>query len=268
MPGSNTIDIRPRASSISLRPEPMNAIELGDVLVKSGFFADSKDAAQAAVKVMAGAELGFGPIASMTGIHIIKNKVSLSANLMAAAIKRHPRYDFRVHDGHPTDTECAIDFFEDGRQVGTSTFTMDDAKKANLTGGNYSLYPRNMLFSRALSNGAKWHCPDVTSGVATYVPEDFGEQDAIDGALTFDQMVEPVARAARYGPAATDELRVKAAAALGEIFAGAVEGEKFFELLTKTFDTQELPEVAARTILGLHFWVGSPQQVTPEEEAK
>ena len=39
--------------------------QLGQIFVKSGFFADTRDAAQAIVKVMAGQELGFAPIASI-----------------------------------------------------------------------------------------------------------------------------------------------------------------------------------------------------------
>ena len=39
-------------------------------------------------------------------------------------------------------------------------------------------WPKNMLFARALSNGAKWYCPDVfTTGI--YTPDEFGVE--IDG---------------------------------------------------------------------------------------
>jgi hypothetical protein len=34
----------------------------------------------------------------MMGVYIVKGKVTLSANLMAAAIKRHPNYTFRVKE--------------------------------------------------------------------------------------------------------------------------------------------------------------------------
>ncbi len=69
---------------------------LAKILADSGFFADSKQAAQCAVKLLAGLELGFGSIPSMTGIHIINGKPSLGANLMASAIKRSEKYDYRV----------------------------------------------------------------------------------------------------------------------------------------------------------------------------
>ena len=160
---------------------------LGRLLAASGYFEDTKDAAQAVVKVLAGAELGFGPIASMTGVYIVKGRVTMSANLMAAAIKRwKPRYNFKLRD--LTNEKAVIVFYEDGEEVGTSEFTMDDAKTANLAGSdNWRKYPRNMLFARAMSNGAKFYCPDVFAGAPVYTPDELGaEIDPETGELSRD----------------------------------------------------------------------------------
>ena len=138
------------------------AMSTGKIMAQSGFFADSRDAAQAIVKILAGAELGFGPVASMTGIYIVKGRVTISANLMAAAIKRSGRYNYRVTE--LTDTTCEIAFFENGQSCGTSRFTTADADRAGLKTETWRAYPRNMLFSRALSNGARWYCADVLGG--------------------------------------------------------------------------------------------------------
>lgn len=151
-------------------------MQLGEVLAKSGFFQDSQSAAQAIVKVLAGRELGFGPVASMTGINVIKGKVSLSANLIAAAIKRSGRYNYRVV--RLDDTACSIKFFEGGKEIGDSTFTMDDAKQAGLATDNWRKFPKNMLFARAMSNGAKWYCPDLSGG-PLYTPDELGME--VDG---------------------------------------------------------------------------------------
>lgn len=153
-------------------------MQLGDLLAKSGFFQDSKGAAQAVVKVLAGREIGFGPIASMTGIHVISGRVSISANLMAAAIKRSGRYDYRVREMTPQ--RCEIEFRErygdKWEVIGASEFTAQDAKTAGTK--NMDKFARNMLFARAMSNGARWYCPDIFGG-PVYTPEELGA--TVDG---------------------------------------------------------------------------------------
>ena len=155
-----------------------DTMTLGETLAKSGYFSDAKGAAQAVVKVLAGRELGFGPIASMTGVHIVQGKPTLGANLMGAAIKRTGKYNYRIVTLN--EQQCEIAFYEDGEEVGRSTFSMADAQRAGLANkDNWKKYPRNMLFSRCLSNGARWYCPDVFSGVTPYTPEELGAD--IDG---------------------------------------------------------------------------------------
>ena len=155
-------------------------MSLGRVLAKSGYFSDAKGEAQAVVKVLAGREMGFGPIASMTGVHIVQGKPSIGANLLGAAIKGSGRYDYRVIE--LTNERAEIAFFQSGEEIGRSLFTMDDAKAAGLAnkGGSWKMYPRNMLFSRAMSNGARWYCPDVFSGVTPYTPEEMGADVSMD----------------------------------------------------------------------------------------
>lgn len=158
---------------------------IGKMLALSGYFetAQARDVAvaQMCVKVMAGRELGFGPFASVNGIHVIKGKPAVSANLMAAAVKSNPRYDYRVrqHDSEGVK----IEFFEivDGKResLGVSEFTRQDAKAAGTQ--NMDRYARNMMFARAMSNGVKWFCPDVFNGAAVYVPEELGADVDGDG---------------------------------------------------------------------------------------
>lgn len=144
--------------------------QLGDVLYKSGYFSDIKSAAQATVKVLRGQELGLGPVTALEQIHVVQGRTALSAGLIGAMIKRSGRYDYRITKH--TDNECEIAFFENGKEIGRSTFTMKDAERAGLLKkDNWRQYPRNMLMARALSNGARWYCPDVFGG-AVYTPEE------------------------------------------------------------------------------------------------
>lgn len=150
---------------------------LGKMLAASGYFSDVSDLAQAAVKVMAGEELGIAPVAAMMGIHLIKGKVSLSANLIAALVRRHG-YNYRITRLEATG--CELEFIgKSGEVLGLSGFSEAEAKKAKVFNEMYEKYPRNMYFSRCISNGAKWYCPEVMSGLPVYVPEELGA--TVDG---------------------------------------------------------------------------------------
>ena len=154
-----------------------DAFQLGDVLAKSGYFSDASDTAKAVVKVLAGRELGIGPIASMTGIYVIQGKISLSANLLAGLVKRDPDYDYKVKA--LGDTDCIIDFYRGPNKIGTSGFNLDDAKKAGTK--NLDRYPRNMLFARAMTNGFRWFTPHLAGLAPVYTPEELGAEIDEDG---------------------------------------------------------------------------------------
>lgn len=134
---------------------------------ESGMFSDIKSAQQAMVKIMAGAEVGLPAFQSMSGIHIIQGKPVMGAGLIASKVKGSGKYDYKVMQ--MDDKICSIDFYQGKENIGNSTFTIEDAKKA-LT-KNLDKFPKNMLFARAISNGVKWFAPDVFSG-PVYVPEE------------------------------------------------------------------------------------------------
>lgn len=142
-------------------------MSIGKAFAESGMFPDIKTAAQAVVKIQAGAEMGIPPFAAMSGIHIIQGKPTVGAGLMAANVKGSGKYDYRVIES--TEKVCSIDFYQGKEKIGNSTFTIEDAKNAQTK--NLDKFPKNMLFARAISNGVKWYTPDVFSG-PVYVPEE------------------------------------------------------------------------------------------------
>jgi hypothetical protein len=150
-----------------------NPLTVAEHFAKSGLFEDSKDMSKALVKILAGRELGLPDMASMTGIHIIKGKPVLGANLIASLIKGSQKYDYRVVQLN--DKVCHLDFYERNTKIGESVFTIEDAQKAGTM--NIQKFPKNMLFARAISNGAKWFCPDVFNGQTVYSE---GELDEVE----------------------------------------------------------------------------------------
>jgi hypothetical protein len=155
------------------------AINLGGILAKSGFFSDIREASQAITKIIAGKELGFGPVYSMTKIYIVKGKIAVSAETLGAMVKRSGRYDYAVKK--LDDEECILFFTDNGKEAYTSKFTMGDAKRAGIIspGSGWEKWPRAMLMSKALSQGARIVCPHVIAGV--YTPEDMGLEAELEG---------------------------------------------------------------------------------------
>lgn len=167
-----------------------DALTIGETFHKSGMFADIKSAQQAVVKIMAGAEMGISPFAAMSGIHIIQGKPTIGAGLMAARVKGFGKYDYRVLEH--SDKVCSIEFGEKTpaglKSLGTSTFTIDDAKKAGTK--NIDRFPKNMLFARAMSNGVKWYTPDIYES-PVYVPE---EMESVTEETTAEVVETPTKR--------------------------------------------------------------------------
>lgn len=147
-----------------------DVMRLGTVLYESGFFRDVKGAAQAVVKILAGAEYGLGPIASMRAVHCFDGQTALHYSLIGGLIKQHPRYDYRVEQ--LTEQGCTLAFYDGPDKIGISTFDKSDGGKAGLLNKrNWKAHPKDMYFARALTRGARQFCPDVFSG-PIYTPDE------------------------------------------------------------------------------------------------
>lgn len=152
---------------------------LGQVMSQSGMFPDAKAGPTALVKILAGQEIGMPPFQAMTNIHIIQGKATMSANLMAAKVKGHPKYDYKLK---LSPTEATVTMYEvveasgAKEELGDFTFTIEDAKRAGLVkaGSGWEKYPQNMLFARAISSAVRMYAPDVFNGNTVYSPDELG----------------------------------------------------------------------------------------------
>lgn len=162
----------------------MGLKEMGAVFAASGFFNDARSQAQAIVKILAGAEQGIAPIASMQGIAIVEGKITYGSNLVAALVKRSENYRYKVREMSPD--ACAIEFFEreDGKwsTAGTMRFTIEDARAAGLVKDRsaWMKWPQSMCFARAMTAGARAYCPDIFVGGA-YTTDEIGVEENDEG---------------------------------------------------------------------------------------
>jgi hypothetical protein len=167
--------------AVQVQSQPVSKVEdtlaLGKVFADSGYFQDSRSAAQAVVKILVGQELGFSPMASMMGVHVIEGKPSLSAHLMASAIKRSGRYDYEIKE-HDKKT-CTIDYIavsgSERKKLGTITATLQEfidngtaVGKDSKLKTNWAKFPDDMLFARNIGKGYRRYCPDLAGGLVCY----------------------------------------------------------------------------------------------------
>ena len=148
----------------ALAGRDLDPITIGKIMAMSGLFPDITRASQAVVKILAGRELGIGPFAAMSDIHLIDGAPVVGARILAALVRQSGVYDYRVVEW--SNERVAIDFYRHGEKLEpTVTFTDDDARRAGLDQptrdgrpSNHTRFPRNMKFARAISNGVGLHC--------------------------------------------------------------------------------------------------------------
>jgi len=222
-------------SELTIQEPKQDLIKMGEIFAASGMFPEHRDAAQCATKLLVGQGMGLNPYDSMS-LHIIQGKVVLGSNVMAAAIKRSGRYDYRATT---TEDSCSITFYDltqrddDGRptEIGTTSFSMDDAKRAGLTGQNWKKYPKAMLFARAISAGYREHCPDALGMAPVYI-EEHGETEI---------------------PAPSKPKDVFAS--VSEILNNREDGEKIREQAIAKAGVEHLGELSEYQLERMHEWL-------------
>ena len=143
-------------------------VKMGDDLVRTGFLPEHiRNGAQAAAIILTGRELGMEQMRSLRSLHIVKGKVVEDA---ASQLSR-----FKADGGHGKflhldETKAVLWLRHPNGDEHTETFTIADAKAANLSTDNWRKYPKAMLRSRVITAGLKslgWE-----GGVGVYDPDE------------------------------------------------------------------------------------------------
>jgi len=158
-----------------MRPAVPNLRLLATDLFNSKFFRGIESIPQALAVIQLGSELGIPPISALNMIKPIKGQLTIAARgIMAlAAAKCHVTWEII----ESTDKRCEIIFHRPGWKDQSSVFTIEEARAAGLVKADsgWANYPKDMLFARCGSRGARRIAPDSTSGL--YSTEEI--QDAV-----------------------------------------------------------------------------------------
>lgn len=128
-------------------------VSMGDQLVRTGFLPQHiKTGAQAAAIIMTGRELGMPPMTAMRSLTMVKGKVVENADSQLAR--------FKADGGRCTFAELSekaarAQFVHPNGDKHEESFTIEDARRAGLSGDNWQKYPKAMLRSRCITAGLK-----------------------------------------------------------------------------------------------------------------
>jgi hypothetical protein len=169
----------PPMVSLAIIPRNMDEVRLlaksiaGSILLPDAL----KREPDVIMAVIAGLELGLPPMASLRGINVIKGRPCLTAATMVAVV---------LGRGVAEYFECVEDLPDSvtyetkragGKNPQRATWTLDDAKRAQLSGDNWHKYPSDMLHARCMARLARRVYPDLLAGI--YTPDEI-EQTHFD----------------------------------------------------------------------------------------
>lgn len=124
-----------------------------------------KTPGQATAIMLAGHELGLQPMAAVRHLYVVNGAVVASAQALASLVlANEPGADIVILE--TTAEKATVELRRPGRQPLQITYTIEDAKRAKLTGkDNWSLYPADMLRWRAISRVCRLGAGDLTNAV-------------------------------------------------------------------------------------------------------
>lgn len=163
---------------------------------QSQFFG-AKNESQALMIMMAGRDLGLSYTQALRVFHVIEGKPTLSADGMVGVCLQSGACEFFRVVGDSNSATATTR--RRGQPEQSCTFTIDDAKRAGLTGkGNWSKYPDRMLKARAKANLARDVYPELLAGL--YDPDEISTERsapaAVEVVVEAKQERDPAAREA------------------------------------------------------------------------
>jgi hypothetical protein len=170
LPAERKPQLMAGAPVAALVPQSLEeAFRLAGALAASGMAPRGIDKPeQIMVAIMAGAELGLAPFQSLQSFAVINGKPSIWGDGMLAVVRARgvKVKEWFDNDDEPTKAFCHVTRPDTGEEI-ERTFSLSDAKKANLIGktGPWQTNQKRMLQMRARAFALRDGCADMLRGI-------------------------------------------------------------------------------------------------------
>lgn len=166
----NAMTQNPVATNFLTPTSLQEAMQIADILASSDIVPKDyqRKPGNILVAMQWGAEIGLQPLQAMQNIAVINGRPSIWGDAMLALVRGSGLLEYIREDLSEDEKEATCTVKRKGEEPAISKFSMEDAKKAGLSGktGPWSQYPKRMMKLRARAYALRDVFPDVLKGMA------------------------------------------------------------------------------------------------------
>lgn len=177
-------------------PIEKDAMLLG-AMIQSGYFKDATSISKAVTKALIGQSMGMGLVQSMNSLYVIDGRVAMDSHAIRnTAVMAGYTIKTLALDGQKCQLEWSIR--KDGKEevLGTSEYTWEDATKAGLIDKqNWRKFPKDMLFARAITRGARMYANQAFANQPVYERDELADDGKYIDLGPLDERVDAIRNA-------------------------------------------------------------------------
>jgi hypothetical protein len=177
-------------------PIEKDAMLLG-AMYASGYFKDMTSLSKAITKALIGQSMGMGLVQSMNSLYVIDGKVAMDSHAIRNTAVM-AGYTIKTLELSEKIASLEWSIRKGGKEevLGTSEYTWEDATKAGLTEkSNWKKYPKDMLFARAITRGARMYANQAFANQPIYERDEIFDDGKYIDLGPLDERVDAIRNA-------------------------------------------------------------------------
>lgn len=177
-------------------PIEKDAMLLG-AMIQSGYFKDATSVSRAITKALIGQSMGMGLVQSMNSLYVIDGRVAMDSH---AIRNTAVMAGYTIKTLTLDETKCVLEWSvrKEGKEevLGTSEYTWEDATKAGLVSkSNWQKFPKDMLFARAITRGARMYANQAFANQPVYERDEIVDDGKYIDLGPMDERVDSIRNA-------------------------------------------------------------------------